>query len=273
MLASSSLRGEAARRPLPQLAPRRPHRGAHRRERDPGGPPPEDRGVRHPALRASPLPRGLREFAPWRCGWDVAGILYGAILAFSQTDLKRLVAYTSVSHLGFVLVGAFAGSRLALQGVVMQMICHGSAPGPLHPGGGLQERIHTRDMRLMGGLWEAAPRMGRWGSSSPSPRWGSRAGELHRRDPDPPGDLRHERRRDGGGLAGTGGLHHLRAVALRHGVLRAREADLEPADLSARDLAIFAALILAIVWLGLYPQPVLDTAKPALEGLLKAASG
>ena len=61
----------------------------------------------------------------------VAGILYGALLAFGQKDLKRLVAYTSVSHMGFVLLGVFAWNELALQGTVMQMLCHGISTGGL----------------------------------------------------------------------------------------------------------------------------------------------
>jgi NADH-quinone oxidoreductase subunit M len=82
------------------------------------------------------------------------GIVYGAVMAFSQTDFKRLVAYTSVSHLGFVLLGIFSWNPLALQGAIMTMICHGLSTGGLFVlVGGLQERIHTRDLERMGGLW------------------------------------------------------------------------------------------------------------------------
>ena len=65
------------------------------------------------------FPDAAHTFAPVAMALGVVGILYGAILAFGQTDLKRLVAYTSVSHLGFVLVGIFAWNELALQGAVM----------------------------------------------------------------------------------------------------------------------------------------------------------
>ena len=61
-------------------------------------------------------------------GLAVVGILYGAVLAFAQTDIKRLVAYTSVSHMGFVLLGIFAWNELALQGAVMIMLATASAP-------------------------------------------------------------------------------------------------------------------------------------------------
>ena len=75
--------------------------------------------------------------------------------------MKRLVAYTSVSHMGFVLLGIFAWNTLALQGVVLQLVCHALSTGALFIlVGGLQDRIHTRDMGKMGGLWTIAPRMG-----------------------------------------------------------------------------------------------------------------
>ena len=85
-------------------------------------------------------------------------IFYGAILSFAQTDIKRLVAYSSVSHMGFVLIGIYSGSPQALQGVVVQMIAHGlSAAGLFILCGQLYERMHTRDMRQMGGLWAQVP--------------------------------------------------------------------------------------------------------------------
>ncbi|MGE5847032.1 MAG: complex I subunit 4 family protein, partial [Ignavibacteria bacterium] len=90
-----------------------------------------------------------------------AGILYGAMLAFAQTDLKRLVAYSSVSHMGFVLLGAFSFNELALQGTVIQLVAHGISTGALFIlAGMLQERIHTRDINVMGGLWAKVPFMG-----------------------------------------------------------------------------------------------------------------
>ena len=84
----------------------------------------------------------------------VIGILYGAILAFAQTDLKRLVAYTSVSHMGFVLIGIFAGNALALQGAVLQILCHGHQHRrALHPRRrAAGAHAYARDAR-MGGLW------------------------------------------------------------------------------------------------------------------------
>ncbi|MEJ2695531.1 MAG: NADH-quinone oxidoreductase subunit M [Candidatus Sulfobium sp.] len=107
------------------------------------------------------FPEAARSLVPAAFVLGVIGILYGAVLAFAQRDLKRMVAYTSISHMGFVLLGVFAWNELALQGAVMQMLCHGVSTGALFMlVGALQERIHTRDMNVMGGMWERVPRMG-----------------------------------------------------------------------------------------------------------------
>ena len=108
---------------------------------------------------ALPLfPGPSRELAPFMMTIGVIGILYGAVLAVGQTDLKRLVAYTSVSHMGFVLLGVFAGNEIALEGAVVQMISHGISTGALFILAGLlQERMHTREISAMGGLWETMP--------------------------------------------------------------------------------------------------------------------
>jgi NADH-quinone oxidoreductase subunit M len=106
------------------------------------------------------FPHAAYRFAPVAMTLGVIGILYGAIVAFSQTDLKRLVAYTSVSHLGFVLLGVFAWNTLALQGAILQMVCHGISTGALFIiVGALQQRMHTRDLGRMGGLWTTVPRL------------------------------------------------------------------------------------------------------------------
>jgi NADH-quinone oxidoreductase subunit M len=110
---------------------------------------------------AIPLfPDAARDFSPFVMCLGVAGILYGAVLAFAQTDFKRLVAYSSISHLGFALLGMFAMTGIALQGAAMQLVAHGISTGALFMlAGALQERLQTRDMRRMGGLWSTVPRM------------------------------------------------------------------------------------------------------------------
>jgi NADH dehydrogenase subunit M (EC 1.6.5.3) len=100
------------------------------------------------------FPNASAEFAPIAMWLGIIGIFYGAWMAFSQTDIKRLIAYTSVSHMGFVLIAIYTGSQLAFQGAVIQMIAHGlSAAALFILCGQLYERLHTRDLRQMGGLW------------------------------------------------------------------------------------------------------------------------
>ncbi|MFC3664832.1 NADH-quinone oxidoreductase subunit M [Modicisalibacter luteus] len=102
---------------------------------------------------ALPLfPEASQAFAPVAMALGLIGIFYGAVLACGQHDVKRLIAYTSISHMGFVLIGIYAGTELALQGVVMLMVAHAfSAAGLFILSGQLYERLHTRDMREMGG--------------------------------------------------------------------------------------------------------------------------
>ena len=104
---------------------------------------------------ALPLfPVASAQFAPVAMVLGLISIYYGAIIAFSQTDIKRLVACSSISHMGFVVIGIYAGSHLALQGVVVMMVAHAfSAAGLFIVCGQLFERTDTRDMRKMNGLF------------------------------------------------------------------------------------------------------------------------
>ncbi|EPC00046.1 NADH:ubiquinone oxidoreductase subunit M [Litchfieldella anticariensis FP35 = DSM 16096] len=104
---------------------------------------------------ALPLfPEASQAFAPVAMGLGLVGIFYGALLACGQQDIKRLIAYTSISHMGFVLIGIYAGTELALQGVVALMVAHAFSTSALFIiSGQIYERLHTRDMREMGGLW------------------------------------------------------------------------------------------------------------------------
>ncbi|MFH1144259.1 MAG: NADH-quinone oxidoreductase subunit M, partial [Candidatus Eisenbacteria bacterium] len=230
------------------------------------------------------FPEAAREFAPVAMLLGVIGILYGALLAYGQTDLKRLVAYTSVSHMGFVLLGIFSGNRLALQGTVIEMICHGISTGALFViAGMLYERMHTRDLSRMGGLWPALPRLGGFAmvfvmASLGLPGLGNFVGEILI-------------------LIGVYRAHATFAVLATIGVVGATiyslaimqrvfhgpaaEADhaaspgsagVEGAgvhlrDLSAREVLVLAVLVVAIVGLGLFPQPVLNAARPALDAM------
>lgn len=221
---------------------------------------------------AVPLfPRAALDLTPVAMALGVIGILYGAVLAFAQTDLKRLVAYTSVSHMGFVLLGVFAWNELALQGAVIQIICHGISTGALFIiVGALQERIHTRDMERMGGLWTVAPRMGGVGlffglASLGLPGLGNFVGEFLV-------------------LIGTYTVSIPMTVIAATGLVFATvyslwmiqktffgpaKGDLKVPDLKMREMIVMALMTTAIVWIGLYPQPIIDTAKGSLNMLLQ----
>lgn len=104
------------------------------------------------------LPEATAVAAPWLFGLGVAGIVYGALVALVQTDLKRLVAYSSVSHMGYVVMGVFALTPLAVEGANLQLINHGLASAGLFAiVGMLYERFHTRSIANLGGIAAKAP--------------------------------------------------------------------------------------------------------------------
>jgi NADH-quinone oxidoreductase subunit M len=104
------------------------------------------------------LPEATAAAAPWLMGLSVAGILYGALVALAQSDIKRLIAYSSVSHLGYCLLGLFALTATGVQGSVLQMVNHGLSTGALFAlVGMLYERYHTRQIRDLGGLAAQLP--------------------------------------------------------------------------------------------------------------------
>ena len=104
------------------------------------------------------FPDASIRLAPWIALLAVIGIIYGAAVSFAQKDVKKLVAYSSVSHLGFVMLGLFALNLQGLQGGILQMINHGLSTGALFLlVGFLYERRHTREMDEFGGLWKIMP--------------------------------------------------------------------------------------------------------------------
>ena len=104
------------------------------------------------------FPQAAVQLAPWMAALAVIGILYGAAVSYAQKDVKKLVAYSSVSHLGFVMLGLFALNPQGIQGGILQMVNHGLSTGALFlVVGMIYERRHTRDMDAFGGLWKVMP--------------------------------------------------------------------------------------------------------------------
>jgi NADH-quinone oxidoreductase subunit M len=215
------------------------------------------------------FPAAAVHLAPAAMALGIAGIIYGAAMAFAQTDLKRLVAYSSVSHLGFVLVGIFAFNEPALQGATIQMIAHGISTGALFMVVGmLQERIHTRDMDRMGGLWSTVPTMG-----AVALVFGLASLGL-------PGTINF----DGEFLILIGAYKIspmvaafsaaglvFSAVYSLYAIYRVffgeKRMDWTIPDLSFREFGALAAMIVAIFGLGFYPKPILKTSAPAVKAV------
>ncbi|MBV8550582.1 MAG: NADH-quinone oxidoreductase subunit M [Acidobacteriaceae bacterium] len=206
------------------------------------------------------FPGPAYEFAPLMMTLGVIGVLYGAFMATAQHDLKRLVAYTSVSHMGFVLIGVFAGNQTALTGAFLQMISHGISTGALFIlAGALQQRMHTREIGQMGGLWSTMPALSGAGmffvmASVGLPALGDFVGEFLVL-------LGAYRAHVGVTVLATLGI----IAATLYGLKITRQVFQGPnrhnwrlPDLAAREWVIVAPMMLGLLWLGLHPQPFIN---------------
>lgn len=222
------------------------------------------------------FPTIARQAAPWIAGLAVIGILYGAAVALSQKDIKKLVAYSSVSHLGFVMLGLFALNPQGIQGGILQMVNHGLSTGALFLFVGMiYERRHTRDMEAFGGLWKNMPILGAMTliitlSSMGLPGLNGFVGEftilLGAFNSTVIGSPWFA------GLATLGVI--LAAIYLLFlfqkvflGPLAKPENQVLK-DLSPREMITLAPLLVLIVWIGVYPQPFFNLMAPAVQKLL-----
>ncbi len=107
------------------------------------------------------FPEATLKAAPWIALFATIGIIYGAAVSYAQSDVKKLVAYSSVSHLGFVMLGMFALNVQGMEGAILQMINHGLSTGALFLlVGMIYEQTHTRELKVYGGLWKVTPIFG-----------------------------------------------------------------------------------------------------------------
>ena len=205
------------------------------------------------------------------------GIVYGALVAMVQPDVKKLVAYSSVSHLGFVMLGIWAATVQSLQGAVMVMIGHGLSTGALFfLVGMLYERRHTRDISAYGGIAKVVPVFSLIFtvvalSSIGLPGLNGFIGEFLV-------------------LLGSFGSHPVATGIATTGVIFAaayllwalqriiyhkidhRENE-SLTDLSLRELVVMVPLLLGILWMGLYPAPVLRKIEPAAIRYVESLQG
>jgi NADH-quinone oxidoreductase subunit M len=226
----------------------------------------------------------------------VIGIVYGALVAYAQSDAKRLIAYSSVSHLGFVMLGLLAMNHLGLQGSIYQMVGHGISTGALFMAMGvLYDRRHTHELSQFGGLWKQMPVFAGLFmiimlSSAGLPGLNGFVGEFmillgsftHRFVLDSGEQLRFISLQLGDWVLGPRALTAVAATGVVLGavyllrlfqklmfgpITQPKNADLP--DLSARELAAFLPLIVLIFVMGLYPKPFLRPMTPAVDLYLK----
>ncbi len=226
------------------------------------------------------FPQAAIQLAPWMAGLAVIGILYGAAVSFAQQDAKKLVAYSSVSHLGFVMLGLFALNPQGIQGGILQMVNHGLSTGALFLlVGVIYERRHTRDMDAFGGLWKVMPIYGAVTlvvtlSSMGLPGLNGFVGEF--------AILLGAW---GAGEAGGSLRSYLFAGFAAIGVILAavyllfmfqkmflgpvdKEENRNLKDLNWREIATIVPLLVLIFWIGLYPKPFFALIAPAVDKLV-----
>jgi NADH-quinone oxidoreductase subunit M len=223
---------------------------------------------------AIPLfPSAAVEFTPWMMALSVIGIIYGSLVAMVQSDIKKLVAYSSVAHLGFVMLGIFALNVHGLNGGVLQMINHGLSTGALFIlVGMLYERRHTREIADFGGVARPMPVFAAcFGivtmSSIGLPMLNGFVGEFLI-------------------LLGTYLAAPVFAIIATSGVVLAaaymlwmfRRVMFGPVDnpenrglidLGLREKVVMMAMLIPIIWIGVYPNPLLRRIEPSVIELIR----
>jgi NADH-quinone oxidoreductase subunit M len=234
------------------------------------------------------LPEAAAASMPFLLWLSVAGILYGALVALAQSDLKRLIAYSSVSHLGFCMLGIFALNRVALQGGALQMINHGLSTGGLFAiVGMLYERYHTRRIADFGGIARETPVLAFFMlfmtlASIGLPGLNGFAGEflllvgMFQRAWGTTITPWTDQYRVISVLAVSGvvlGAWYMLSLVARvfFGPLRERKHAKPIADLSLREVAALTPLCVVVVWIGVQPKFFLDRMAPSIDRCAGAA--
>ena len=227
---------------------------------------------------ALPLfPDAAMRFAPWLGVLGVVGVIYGALVAFAQKDMKRLVAYSSVSHLGLVVIGIGAFTSTAVAGSVLQMVNHGLSTGALFLlVGVLYERTHTREIADYGGIAGVVPVttglfLVATFSSIGLPGLNGFVGEFLVLLGTWTSDHRWW------AVAGATGVV-LSAVYMLSLVQRVfwnpltRDENRRLPDIRPSELVAAGTLIVLMIWIGVRPNDVLDRIRPSVEQVRRAVA-
>jgi NADH-quinone oxidoreductase subunit M len=222
------------------------------------------------------FPLAARDYTPFIVVLSVLGILYGALMAFVQEDVKKLVAYSSVSHLGFVMLGLFAMNAQGVEGGILQMVNHGLSTGALFfLVGMIYERRHTRLIEEYGGLAKVIPAYAAiflivTFSSIGLPGLNGFVGEFTILF----GAFRVHRWATAWATLGVilGAVYMLWMVQrmIFGGVTREENRSLP--DLSAREWAVLGSIVLFIFWIGLAPKPFFHSMEASVSRMLKESA-
>jgi NADH-quinone oxidoreductase subunit M len=218
------------------------------------------------------LPEASRHFVPFMAALSLIGIVYGALCAMAQKDWKRLVAYSSVSHLAMVMLGMFAFTPVGIMGSIVQQINHGISTGALFLIVGIvYERRHTREISEYGGLSKVMPVyaavfMIMTMSSIGLPALNGFIGEVLILQGTFVVNKTWAAVAASGIVLGAAYMLWLYQRTMFGKIENPKNAALP--DLNLRELATFVPLIVLAFWIGLYPSPFLDRLQPAVNNVV-----